>query len=131
MDIEQIKSLFDAAEMLPIKPSFEDFPVYVSTDVIDEDKSVKWNRQEIKKRIDARNNEIERLKSIKHSALKDAHSQALQFVCEKTGMSLQQASILWNFVISSVQHNPNGLTFWQQLAQQIDLYNSLNNSTSS
>lgn len=123
--LSEVQMLFESAEKLPIKPSFEDFPVYVPTDVIDEDKTVKWNRAEIRKRMEARNNEIERLKQVKGLAMQDAHEHALQYMSEQTGMSLTHASIIWEFVITSIQNNRSNLTFWQQLEAQLDLYRKL------
>lgn len=43
------------------RPDEDKFPKYKTGDVIDEDKSVKWNREEIERRIAARDEEVKRL----------------------------------------------------------------------
>lgn len=122
--ISEIQELFEGAEQLPTKPSFEDFPIYVMTDVIDEDKTVKWNREEIKKRMEARNAETIRLREFKKAAIQDAHQKALNFISESTGMTHKQSMILWNFIISNYPTYKGGL--WVQLQDHIDLINEIN-----
>ena len=121
--IKYIQDLFEAAEKLPIKPSYEEFPVYVITDAIDIDKSIRWNREEIKRRMEIRDQEILRLREIKKQAIQDAHQQALLFIMQETGMSQDQAIILWDFIIANYQTRPSDL--WSSLQAQIGLYNEL------
>jgi len=121
--LEQVITLFDAAENLPSKPSFEDFPVYVITDVIDEDKTVKWNRTEIKKRMAAREAEVERLQAAKKAAIQNAHSQVLEYISQQTGLSHDKAEILWDFVVGNYRTYRTGL--WDRLDEFINLYNRL------
>ena len=46
------------------KPNEKEFPKYNRGDIIDEDKSVKWNREEIEKRINMRAEEVKRLQKL-------------------------------------------------------------------
>lgn len=121
--LEQVITLFDAAEKLPSKPSFEDFPVYVITDVIDEDQTVKWNKAEIRKRMSAREAEIERLQAVKHAAIQNAHAQVLEYISQQTGLNSDKSAILWDFVVSNYRIYRTNL--WDRLDEFINLYNML------
>lgn len=121
--INELKVLFDAADKLPVHPKYEDFPVYAKTDVIDEDQTVKWNRQEIKRRMQAREEESERLKAIRKAAIQDAYGQALEYIVQETGMEYEKATVLWDFVVSTYQNHHTDL--WVYFENQIRLYNKL------
>ena len=58
---ELVRLLSDFCHSYSFRPDDDKFPKYKKTDIIDEDKSVKWNREEIERRIAARDNEVKRL----------------------------------------------------------------------
>lgn len=121
--LAELQALFESAEALPSKPSYEDFPVYVITDVIDEDKTVKWNKEEIKRRMAARDEETKRLRQVKKAAIENAHNQALAYISQQTGLPEQKAMTLWTFIIES--YKVYAADLWQRLDAQINLYNAL------
>ena len=121
--LQELQTLFASADHQSINPSFDEFPVYVATDVIDENQSVKWNRIEIQKRMEAREAEIERLKEIRSAMYQDAHNRVLEYIIQQTKMPMNKAEILWNFIITNF--GGQGPVLWQHLENQIALYNQL------
>lgn len=56
------------------KPDEKKFPKYNPGDVIDEEKSVKWNREEVERRMDARTKEKKQLRAL-HNELNSLYEK--------------------------------------------------------
>ena len=68
-DWDPIMEMFRKADALPKKPNPEKFKRYPATYIVDEDKSVKWNIQEVTRRNEAWDNEYKRLKNEYNEAI--------------------------------------------------------------
>lgn len=124
--LNQLKELFESAESLPDRPSFKDYPVYVITDAIDINQTVKWNREEVQRRMKAREQETERLREAKKHCIEESYRCAIAYIMQQTGLVQPKAEILWDFVVSNYQSRPQGAPdIWSHLEMQINLYNSL------
>jgi len=121
--LEEVKELFESIEAMPSKPDYQQFPVYVITDTIDENETVKWNREEIKRRMQAREDERQRLLALKHARTDQAHKLVIKFIAQETGLDDHRCAVLWDFVLSTYQDRR--IDVWARLKGQIDLYNAL------
>lgn len=73
------------------------FPKYKEGDVIDEDKSVKWNREEVQRRIDARENEVKRLKREKSEITKLYEDGLKQAIAKDHEIKVKEVELLWAY----------------------------------
>lgn len=89
------------------RPDETEFPKYNPGDAIDEEKSVKWNRKEIKKRNDAWEEEFKRLMTL-YDELDCLYEKiAIKTLAKQYGISIEETSILWNVAYGS--RHPFGL----------------------
>ena len=68
-DYNKLNDLYKNAYSISCKPDPNKFPRYKEGAVIDEDKSVKWNKEEIVKRNKAYQDEVARLNKIRNNAI--------------------------------------------------------------
>lgn len=61
-------------------PDSEKFPEYEEGDVIDEDQSVRWNREEIARRMQLRKDEIARLEDIRLQKITEVNNDAIDAI---------------------------------------------------
>lgn len=93
---------------MKIEPDVKDFPIYAEGDVIDEEKSVRWNREEVTRRMQARENERNRLKNLREEALKKANNDAIIAIAQelldrklvrKEEVAYKKAEVIFNVMI--------------------------------
>lgn len=77
------------------KPDEKEFPKYNRGDIIDEDKSVKWNREEIERRINVRAKEVKRLKTLGNKLDNLYEKTIIKALAKKYKISAKEASIIW------------------------------------
>lgn len=70
--------MYMCADLMSCKPNPIDFPKYKFGQVIDEDKSVRWNREFVEKSLDKYNEEVKNLNRRKNEAL----NMAINKICE-------------------------------------------------
>ena len=96
---------YEAACNMSCLPDPYKFPKYKEGDVIDENKSVKWNREEVAKRIQARNDEVARLNTVKNKRIVElkkmaqdtiAHGLINDKLVANVGRAYEIASNIWN-----------------------------------
>lgn len=119
----EVATLFEAAEQLPTKPDYKKFPIYTISDVIDLDQSVRWNREEMQRRMENREKEEKRLKEVKKAAIHDAHQMALRYIVQETNLAEDKAALIWDSIVGNYSIYKTSL--WNQLQSQIELYNKL------
>ena len=66
--------------------------------IFDEDKSVKWNRQEVERVNNEYQEEVNRLENVRGEALVDATKYAYKYITQETGLSEEKAKVFSNTV---------------------------------
>ena len=73
-DWTPIINIFEDAYNFSCQPDSVRFPKYKVGDIIDEEKSVRWNREQVEAGIDRRRKEINRLNTVKNNKINYAAS---------------------------------------------------------
>ena len=100
--IKQIKDvdvLLESWEMFyrnfSCKPDATEFPKYKKGDIIDENQSVKWNREEIERRIAARDAEVKRLNTIRNKLHNLYETTCIKLLAKEYKILTEEAEIIW------------------------------------
>ena len=115
---EQLKIDYDNVMNMPCFPDKNLFPNAHENDIIDEEKSVRWNREEVQRRQAAYENELLRLRQLQFEAIREVNTRIYRTIAEEIHISEAAAEILWNFVYE--QYHAFGEMF-----EQIDDYMNL------
>ena len=118
---EEIEADYRAACSLSCKPD-DSFQKVKTGDVIDEDKSVRWNREEVERLKEVYAEEVKRLNREKNSAITDATMRAVRLISQEAEVSEEKARILWDFVYE--KYHAYGEMF-QHIDEYIDLVNQM------
>ena len=94
---EQIAADYDKICATPYKPG-ESFPNPRTGTIIDEEKSVRWNREEVQRMQDAYKEEVRRLNIILKEAMASIDDRAVALIAYQADLSKEKAAILWDFV---------------------------------
>lgn len=121
--IEDIRNKFEAAAKMPTVPDKGRFAKYLENHVFDEDRSVKWNREEFIRRNTEYNNEITRLRKERSAAENEGHNLAKKYITDRTSMNDKQASIYWSYIW--YEHYSSFDDLFQYLDEMVDLYNEI------
>ena len=97
ISLDEVRDEYESAQMLSCKPD-ETFKRPKIGTVLDEDKSVKWNREEVLRLREAYDEEVKRLNTLKNQMRDKACSTAVNYIVQKTGLSVEQARRFWNNV---------------------------------
>lgn len=62
------------------EPNREKFPKYKEGDIIDEEQSVRWNREEVARRIQLYNDEVNRLENIRKQKISEVNEGAIDAI---------------------------------------------------
>lgn len=89
------------------RPNEKEFPIYSDGAVIDEDKSVKWNREEVTKRRQARLDETNRLKQLKNELISIYDKALMEALASQYDISKSETELLWDFFYR--EHHSYGL----------------------
>ena len=95
-DIDMILQSWEMfCEHFSCKPDEKKFPKYNPGDVIDEEKSVKWNREEVERRMDARTKEKKQLRAL-HNELNSLYEKTMiKALAKEYKISEEEAGIIW------------------------------------
>ena len=106
------------------RPDEKEFPKYYPGDVIDEEKSVKWNREEIKKRMDARTREEKRLRALYNELNSLYEKITINALAKEYGISTKEVSIIWNKAY--VDNHSFGMdAIYDEFCELADMYEEL------
>lgn len=109
------------------KPDETEFPKYKHDDVIDEDKSVKWNREEIERRINARTEEVKRLQTLRNKLDNLYEKTAIKVLAKEYKISIKEASILWRKAYED-SHSSGITSVYSTFVELADMYEELRNA---
>ena len=119
---ESLHLLMDEVNHLSCKPGPEFKKVPVGT-VIDEEKSVRWNREEVERMREEYTEEVTRLNRERNKKYSEVVDRVIKLISEETGLSDDKARILWEFTYG--HHHSYGDTMFQYLEEYCDLLNDL------
>lgn len=71
---------------------------YKADEVIDENKSVKWNREEVRRLNDLRYNELQKARHRMNACYEEFENATLNYIVEEVGVTLEKASKILEFV---------------------------------
>lgn len=122
VSFESLQRMMDEVNHLSCKPGPEFKKVAVGT-ILDEDKSVRWNREEVERIREEYTEEVKRLNRERNKKYTEVIEQIVEFISEETGLSNEKAKILWEFTYG--HHHAYGDTLFNYLEEYCDLYNDL------
>ena len=93
----KIENDYEKACKMSCKPGNE-FPKVKTGDVIDEEKSVRWNREEVARIQERYLKEVQRLNKEKNEAILKVEQRAVNLIAADADISIEKAQIVWNFV---------------------------------
>lgn len=106
------------------KPDEKEFPKYNSGDIIDEDKSVKWNREEIERRINVRAEEVKRLQTLRNKIDNLYEKTAIKVLAKQYKISIKEAGILWRKAYED-DHSFGVKSVYDTFVELADMYEEL------
>ena len=71
---------------------------YKAGEIIDEEKSVRWNREEVERRNNLRIEEVKRLGLERQLLFKNFNESVRQYIVERAGVSSDNAERIYNYV---------------------------------
>ena len=93
---EELTAEADKLRHMSSIPDKELFHPYPEEYVIDENMSVKWNREEVAKRNEAYAQEKQRLRNAINDAVKSLDNMIKAYIAQEIPVSLDKASIIFN-----------------------------------
>ena len=99
------------------KPSFSK---YREGYVIDEDKSVKWNREEVEKHNIRYQEEVKRLNNEKNKLYTELVSTIKEYIIEETNVKKTRAEKIYNYLYE--EHSGNILEMLDYIDDLLDLF---------
>ena len=119
--VEIVKDAFNKAAHMSSRPDATKFSFYKDDAVIDEEQSVRWNREEIERRNQAYVDEVSRLRQERRIAEREADSTAKSYIMQETGMNHKQATIYFDYIYN--EYHPYSIDeMINKLDQFISLY---------
>ena len=95
-DVFKVISAYDEfLEEYSCKPDREKFPHYVKNEVIDEDKSVKWNREEVERRNLAFDEEVKRLNRQKNTISQVYEEVIVKVLSKESKVTTSEGKVIW------------------------------------
>jgi len=96
-----------------LKPDPKKFPTYKEGDVIDEEQSVRWNREEVARRIQAYKDEIKRLEDVRLENIHKVNNDVIEaiafeldnrYIVLDEDIAHKKATALFNYA-NLIRHN--------------------------
>ena len=125
-DWEKVERDYRDACSMSCRPDVTVFPKARDGDVIDEDQSVRWNREEVTRRKTAYAEEVKRLNKARNLAVNAATDRAVRLIADELQVKEEKARILWNFLYD--KYHAYGEMF-QHVDEYIDLIFSVMNKS--
>ena len=123
INFEDIQKKYEEAQCLPFCSKLPHFKEDGPLIVFDENKSVKWNKEELLRKNDLFDKDNKRVKKDRFDAIYEAEKKIWEYISQETGLSEEKARKLWCYVYEKYHAYSSDL--WDVLDDQIDLYNDL------
>ena len=124
--LDQIKESIISACTMSCRPDRDKFPYPVVGSVIDEDKSVRWNREEVDRLRQAHDEEVKKLNQLRSKKESDSYDLAIQYIQQETKLNSKQAAMFWNYIFDNHHANIDDLV--NKLDELVDLQQRLENA---
>ena len=121
-DWEKIEHDYREAWSMSCRPDATVFPKVRDGDVIDEDQSVRWNREEVIRRKTAYAEEVKRLNKIRNLAVNTVTDRAVRLIADELQVKEEKARILWDFLYDKYHAYSE---MFQHVDEYIDLISSV------
>lgn len=108
------------------KPDDAKFPKYRANGIIDEDLSVKWNREEIARRNEAREAEVKRLNTERNELNTLYETGIKKLLAEENNFSLKEAELIYAYAYTE-SHSYGVQEVINTFSEIAELYNNLKN----
>lgn len=82
------------------KPNREEYPYPRVTDIIDEDESVKWNREEVQRLRRAFENKVEELNRYKNLISSAFEGRIIEILAKDNSISVEESQKIWSYAYS-------------------------------
>ena len=105
VDFDNVKREFDTALSLPAFLDKNKYPKYEEGHVFDEEKSVKWNREEVQRLNALRESKESNLQKARNNKFIDAVDLAKAYIRQEVFCNEKQADIIWNFINEEYHYN--------------------------
>lgn len=112
-----LRKAYEKACGMSCRPD-ESFRKVREGDVIDEEKSVRWNREEVQRLKAEYEAEVKRLNTAKNEAVNDVFARAVKLIASDMEVSEEKARILWSFLYDKYH---SGGEMFDQAEEYIDL----------
>ena len=114
---ESVEMAYNAAHAMSCRPDAS-FKCVQTGMVLDEEKSVRWNREEVERLKGVYSAEVKRLTFEKNLAIQAATKRTIRLLATDLGVSEEKAGVLWDFIYA--KHHAFGDMF-----RYIDEYEEL------
>lgn len=105
MELRELYNMADKYDRFSCKPKLL---IYKNGYIFDEDKSVKWNREEVERRNNEYNEELKRLNTEKNAMLLKWIDAVKLYIIEETKVKKTQADKIYNYLYT--EYHNYGLT---------------------
>ena len=96
--VSECKTLFVTfLDEFSSRPDKEKFPYPKTGDVLDEEKSVKWNREEVLRLREAYNTEALRLNQIKNNMIREFEAKLISLLSKEYSITVKESEILYKY----------------------------------
>ena len=105
ISIKDLKILWQNWHNMSCKPT--NVKKYKANEIIDEEKSVRWNREEIERRNAIYYKEVENLNTKRNIARDDMYNMIYSYIIAETNCKCDKnkAKIIWEYVYCENRHN--------------------------
>ena len=123
---EKFENRFKEVSRMSRKPDSDTYTKYPADHIFDEDKSVRWNREEVTRRNDAYREETLRLRADYIAADNAAKDLAIAYIEQETNMNNEQAGIYFAYIYGKYHSFITDLIYY--IDEMVELYNSIQNA---
>ena len=109
MSFDTIESLREDFLLALSMPSVPDFSKVKPDHVFDEDRSIRWNREEAIRVNNDYDEKCRVLRAKRNETVNQVTDRIKKYISINVGCSLQRASLIWNFVYDYYHSNTNEL----------------------
>lgn len=86
-------------------PNREIYPYPKRTDIIDEDKSVKWNREEVQRLRSAYEDKVKELNNCKNTIDNALRKRIIELLAKDNDISVKESSKIWSYAYAEGHSN--------------------------